>query len=90
MTLTAEQHTTFANDGVVKIERAVEPAFVEEINALAQRQLDTPGPWVSDTNPGSTTDRLFTTRYLWQDEPESGRFVRESGVASIAAEPLSA
>ena len=83
--ISAEQITAFDNDGVVHIPAAVAPEALEPILELAERQLAAPGQWVSDTNEGATVDRLFSTRYLWQQEPAMHDFVFNSGVAAIAA-----
>lgn len=85
MGVTAEQIERFRSDGVVKIPGAVTPDALTPILELADAQLARPGPWVTDTNPGQTTDRLFTTRYLWREEPVMNRFVFGSGVAELAA-----
>ena len=57
---TAEQVATFAADGVVHVPGAVDPAFVDEVLALADRQLGDPGPWVTDTDDEEVAGRLFT------------------------------
>ena len=68
--LTAEHHETFDRDGVVKVEQAVEPAWIDRILDLAQTQLDSPGRWVGDSaTEGDGPGRLFTDRYLWRDVP---------------------
>ena len=83
--ITPEMRAAFEADGVVKVPGAVDGDWVERILADAQRQLDEPGPWVTDTNPGATQDRLFTARYRWQDDPFIGDFVFSSPVAAMAA-----
>ena len=37
-------------------------------------------------NPGATTNRLFTTRYLWQEEPVIRDFMYQSGIAGIVGD----
>ncbi len=76
----------FATDGVVKVEQVVDEAWVDRLLEVADRQLAEPGPWVSDTNPGAEHDRLFTTRYLWQDDPTVRDFVFTSGIAGLVGE----
>ncbi len=88
MKLTTEQVETFAADGVVKVPQAVSGEYLGPLLELADRQLDQPGPWVTDSNPGASTERLFTTRYLWQDEPAVNSFLYNSGVAELAAGAL--
>lgn len=80
-----EQQQTFVRDGVVKIPKAVDPDRTTAVLALADEQLQRPGDWISDTNPGERTNRLFTTRYLWRDEPTVADFIQTSGVAKLAA-----
>lgn len=90
MTVTIEQRDTFAADGVVKIPGVIEPDRIEAVLELADRQLADPGAWITDTNPGRGTNRLFTTRYLWRDDEAMRSFVFDSGVASIAAQVMGA
>ncbi len=81
---------TFRDDGVVKIPRVVEKDQIDEILEVATAQLAEPGTWVTDTNPGASTGRLFTTRYLWPDVGAVNRFAFESGVAEIAGRLMGA
>ena len=83
--ITAELKAAFEADGVVKVPGAVDEEWIERIRQDAQRQLDDPGPWVTDTNPGAATDRLFTTRYRWQSEPAIRDFVFSSPIAAMVA-----
>ncbi len=85
-----ELATTFAADGVVKIPGAVDPSLITEILAVADAELNDPGAWVTDTNPGATTNRLFTTRYLWPTNDTIRRFALESGVAELAGRLMGA
>jgi ectoine hydroxylase-related dioxygenase (phytanoyl-CoA dioxygenase family) len=82
--VTAEQVAVFAADGVVKIERAIDPCFIDPLLELAERQLRAPSRWVTDSNRGADSSRLFTDRYLWRDQPLVRRFVFESGIAELA------
>ena len=75
----------FDADGVVKVPAAVDDAWIERILADAQSQLERPGPWVTDTDPGAATDRLFTSRYRWQHDPFVRDFVFSSPIAAMAA-----
>ncbi len=88
MVLTDSQHHAFAEDGVVHVPAAVEPSFVTEVCDLAERQLAEPGPWTTDTVNDDSPGRLFTTRYLWREDPVARRFALESGVAGLAASCL--
>ena len=83
--ITPEMKAAFESDGVVKVPGAVGGEWIDRILEDAQRELDAPGPWVTDTNPGGTQDRLFTTRYRWQHQPVIGDFVLLSPIAAMAA-----
>lgn len=67
---------------------AVGDDWVQRILEDADRQLSRPGRWVTDTSPAATTNRLFTSRYRWQQEPVVRDFVFNSPVAAMAAELL--
>lgn len=86
--ITAEHREAFTRDGVVKIEQAVNLDWVDQLLSVVEDQLADPGDWISDSNPGATVNRLFTTRYLWQDEPTIRKFIFESGVAGMVGELL--
>lgn len=88
--VTPEQIAAYARDGVVKIDRAIDPGFIGPLLELAERQLRAPSRWVTDSNRGAATGRLFTDRYLWRDQPVLRRFVFESGVAELAGRLLGA
>lgn len=81
-----EQAAAFQRDGVIKIPKLVDGSHLDAIAVVADQQLEHPGDWVSDTNPGGTTDRLFTTRYLWQHNTAVHDFVFNSGVADVAGQ----
>ena len=83
--ITAEMKAAFDADGVVKVPGAVGDEWIDRILEDAQRELDAPGPWVTDTNPGGTQDRLFTTRYRWEHEPVIRDFVFLSPIPAMAA-----
>ena len=83
--LSDEQIRTFAHDGVLHVPGAVDAEVVAEIAVLADQQLAEPGPWVTDTANDPEPGRLFTSRYLWRDEPVVHRFAFRSGVAELAA-----
>ena len=82
--VTADQIAAYAADGVDKIERAIDPSFIDPLLQLAERQLRAPSRWVTDSNRGGASGRLFTDRYLWRDEPLVRSFALESGVAELA------
>ena len=83
--VTEEIRETYITDGVVKLPGAVSDDWLPEIAAMAEAELAAPGQWVTDTNPGAQTNRLFTSRYRWKTDPVINRYVYESGVAQMAA-----
>ncbi len=83
--VTQDIQKTYISDGVVKIPGAVSDEWLSEIAVMADKELAAPGEWVTDTNPGAKTNRLFTSRYRWQTDAVVNRYVHESGVAEIAA-----
>lgn len=76
--------SAFVTDGVVKIPGAIDPTLLDSVLAVADGELQNPGQWVTDTNPGATENRLFTTRYLWPTNESIRHFALESGVAEMA------
>lgn len=83
--VTEDIKKTYISDGVVKIPGAVANEWLSEIAVMAEKELADPGEWVTDTNPGARTNRLFTSRYRWKTDSVVNRYVYESGVAQIAA-----
>ena len=83
--ITPEIQEEFDANGVVKVPGVIGPEWIERFLADAQRQLDNPGVWVSDTNPGADTDRLFTTRYRWETNALVNDFLYQSPIAGLAA-----
>ncbi|MEM7322883.1 MAG: phytanoyl-CoA dioxygenase family protein [Actinomycetota bacterium] len=86
--ITEDQRRTFDSDGVVKIPQAVGPEWIDELLTVVDQEIAQPGPWVTDTNPDAPTDRLFTTRYRWRDDPIRRRFIFQSGVAGLVGQLL--
>ena len=83
--VTEEIRAAYRSDGVVKIPGAVSGEWLSEIAVMADEELAAPGQWVTDTNPGAKTNRLFTSRYRWKTDSVVNRYVHESGVAPMAA-----
>ena len=88
--ISAEQRAAFEADGVVMVEQAIDDEWIERLLTVADRELATPGTWVTDTNPGSSVDRLVTTRYLWRHDPTIRDFVFHSGIAGLVGDLLDA
>ena len=80
-----ELKNEYRENGVVKIEQVVSDELLEKLSSVADSQLANPGPWVTDTNPGATEGRLFTSRYRWETDPAINDFVFKSEVGGIAA-----
>ena len=83
--VTDDIRESYLSDGVVKIPGAVSGEWLSEIAIMAEQELADPGEWVTDTNPGAKTNRLFTSRYRWKTDSVINRYVYDSGVAEIAA-----
>jgi ectoine hydroxylase-related dioxygenase (phytanoyl-CoA dioxygenase family) len=86
----ADLRASFADDGVVKVSRAVDVSWIERLEPWVERHLNDPSPWVNDNNPGASSNRLFTDRYMWRHEPLIREFAMESGVAEVAGQLMDA
>jgi ectoine hydroxylase-related dioxygenase (phytanoyl-CoA dioxygenase family) len=86
--LSPEQHAAFDADGVVKVDRAIDQAWIDRLRSVAEREFANPGQWVADSDPGAATNRLFTSRCLWPHDETIRDFVFGSGVAGLVAELL--
>lgn len=86
--LSVVERQTYRDDGVAVLRDAVTPDWVERMAAVVEAQLAAPSRWANDGNPGAETDRHFSDRYLWRENAEIGAFIRESGVARLAAEAM--
>ena len=83
--ITEDTRDAFDANGVVLVPGAVSEEWVQRILEDADRQLRLPAEWVTDTNPGASTDRLYTARYRWQSDPTIREFVFSSPIAAMAA-----
>ena len=86
--LSQAEQEQFTRDGVVKVVDSVAPSWIPLLLAMAEAQLARPSRWVNDVNAGASEDRLFTDRYLWRQNDTVYRFVRDSGVAGLAAQAM--
>ena len=84
--LTTDEIERFRDDGVALVRDAVDPAWIDRLNAVVETQLAAPSRWVNDGNPGADKGRFFTDRYLWRDNKEINAFVFEGGMAKLAAQ----
>ena len=88
--VTDEHRERYAADGAVKVEGVLGPDMIERLLAVADAELASPGRWVTDSNPGSATNRLFTTRYLWQQNETIRTAAFDTDIAAVAGEVMGA
>ncbi|HXV62726.1 MAG TPA: phytanoyl-CoA dioxygenase family protein [Vicinamibacteria bacterium] len=88
--LTAAEVDSYQTRGVVLVERAVSPKWIERLGELLDGILERPSPWSSDTGDRSDEGlgRAVDDRYLWRDHDVVRRFVLESGVASLVGQAM--
>ncbi len=86
--LSSNEIDTFAEEGVILIQQAVDAEWVQRLNAVADAQLANPSRWANDANPGAATNRLFTDRYQWRENAEIRSYLSDSGVAGLAAQAM--
>ncbi len=84
--VTPEVQAEFEANGVVKLEGVIGTEWINRFLADAERQLDQDGVWVTDTNKGASTNRLFTTRYRWETNALVNEFIHKSPIASLAGQ----
>jgi len=87
-TLTEQEIQEFRDNGVVYVKAAIDLSWVERLSQVVETQMNQPGKWVNDANPGKTTDRMFTDRYMWQHNSEIKDFIYQSGCAEMAAQAM--
>ncbi len=82
----------FRRDGVVRIERAFEPEWLELLGRGIERNLAAPGPLFADHGAagGEGGGRYCEDTWMWSRIPEFERFVRDSPAGSLAAAALGA
>ena len=78
-TLTDGQRQAYAEDGVVHVPGAVDADLLAGIEALVDRQLADPGPWVTDTGPEAAATAL---RYSMR-MPEMARLITNCWICSV-------
>ncbi len=86
--LTAEEITTYQQEGVALAPQCVDPAWVERMSKAIDRLLAQPSKWAQDTNPGSEQARFLHDRYLWPTDKDFRDYVFHSGVAELAAQAM--
>ena len=75
-------------DGVAFLPGAVERQWVDRLLMLVDDTLAEPGEWANDGNPGSERDRMFTQRYMWQDNDTIRDYIFNSGCAALAGQAM--
>jgi ectoine hydroxylase-related dioxygenase (phytanoyl-CoA dioxygenase family) len=86
--LSRQEIQAFREDGVALVPAAVEPQWVQRLLQLVDQQMAQPSDWANDANPENKHDRLFTDRYLWQENATINAYIRESGVAALAGQAM--
>ena len=86
--LSEDEIATYQRDGVIRLPQAVDPEWVDRMNKVVDAQLARPSTWANDANPGAATNRMFTDRYQWRDNPEIKAYIFESGIAQLAAQAM--
>ena len=86
--LTDEEIRIYQEEGVALVRQCIDPEWIERMIKAIDRQLDQPGEWVQDTNPGMSRGRFFHGRYLWPTETEFREYVFNSGIGEIAAQAM--
>jgi ectoine hydroxylase-related dioxygenase (phytanoyl-CoA dioxygenase family) len=88
--LSENEVKAFREDGVAFVPAAVESQWVERLLALVDEQMAQPSKWANDPNPDQGRDRMFTDRYLWQENATINAYIRNSGVAALAGQAMGA
>ena len=86
--LTDEEIRIYQEEGVALVRQCIDPEWIERMIKAIDQQLDQPGEWVQDTNPGMSRGRFFHGRYLWPTETEFREYVFNSGIGEIAAQAM--
>ena len=86
--LSQQEIQAFRDDGVAFVPGAVEAIWVQRLLQVVDQQMAQPSHWANDANPENKQDRLFTDRYLWQQNATINAYIRESGVAALAGQAM--
>ncbi len=86
--LTEQEIQDFSDNGVVYVKNAVDADWITRLTGVVDSQMQNPGKWVNDANPGNATDRMFTDRYMWQNNADIKDFIYASGCAEMAAQAM--
>ena len=86
--LTQRELADFQNDGVAFLPAAVDSQWVDRLLQLVDDTLENPGEWANDGNPGAERDRMFTQRYMWQNNDTIRDYIFNSGCAALAGQAM--
>ena len=75
----------YQRDGVVLI-KGLFADHVEDLRAGVARNMETPGPYASNTDNAGATGRFFDAFCNWQDIPEFDAVIRNSPAAEVAGD----
>ena len=78
----------FDRDGVIVVRNAVEPAWLERLDALIRDIVAAPSGWASDTGDQGEGGRALDERYLWRSSDEVRAYVFDSGVAALVGQAM--
>jgi ectoine hydroxylase-related dioxygenase (phytanoyl-CoA dioxygenase family) len=88
--LSEQELSAYCKDGVAFLPNAVDSMWVDKLIQVVDERLVNPGKWVNDANPGQDQDRMFTERYMWQQNQVINDYVFKSGCAALAAQAMNA
>lgn len=86
--LTEEELQTYHDDGAVLIRQACAPTWVDRLTEVVERQLARPSDWANDQPSEDGSERFFTDRYQWRNNPDIYAFISESGIGDLAAQAM--
>jgi ectoine hydroxylase-related dioxygenase (phytanoyl-CoA dioxygenase family) len=86
--LSAGELAAYEQDGVIRLKAVIGPDWIDRLNRVVDSLLERPGKWANDASPGARSNRLFTDRYLWRDNPDIRAYVFESGLGRLAAQAM--
>lgn len=87
--VTEAEIRTYQDDGIVCLRQLFDPASVEMLRDVAERDMAEPGPMALDATRGGE-GRFFGDTFVWKHYDELRQFVFESPSADIAAALLRA
>lgn len=83
-----EELAAYKRDGVIRLRQVVDREWVNRMSNVVDTLLDQPSQWANDASPGAKSNRMFTDRYQWRENPEIRAYLYESGVARLVAQAM--